>query len=400
MRKDLDKIMENKGADALLLFSESYRNPNMYYLTGFLAPDPFIFLKKINSPATIVVNSMEFSRARKESIVKDVRSYADYNYTEIIKATKDPKIGGLKFLATVLKHEMCKNNIICVPPNFPSIATDVLRNEGLKIQPMFDVIERARETKEPEEIEEIVKVQRINEKVLTEVIDLIANCEIGPNKILVHKKNGKKKPLTVGELKILIGHRFLDAWCSIEEDVIVACGPSSADPHFHGDAKDRIKAGQLVVLDIYPRSIRGRYWADMTRTIVRGKAENDVKKMFEVVLEAKNSCVDALHEGALGSEMYSLCCDIIEKAGFSTTRGGKKIEKGFTHSLGHGVGLEIHENPTMSEFYDKPLCEHSVVSVEPGLYDPKVGGVRIEDIVEVAKERCKNLTNMPVILEV
>jgi Xaa-Pro aminopeptidase len=81
-------------------------------------------------------------------------------------------------------------------------------------------------------------------------------------------------------------------------------------------------------------------------------------------------------------------------------RGGKKATKGFVHSLGHGVGLEIHENPTMSEYNSEPLNEHSVVSVEPGLYDPKIGGVRIEDIVEITKKGCNNLTNMPVILEI
>jgi len=399
MRKDLDKILAEKGAGGLLLYSESYRNPNMYYLTRFLAPDPFIFLKKVDCPPIVVVNSMEFARAQKESVVKDVRSYVDYDYAEVVKAAKEPKIGGLKFLSSVVKRELGKGTTICVPPNFPSMATDALRQEGLTIQPMFDVVEKARETKEPEEIREIVKVQRINEKVLTEVINLVAGCEIGPNKTLIQRTNGKK-PLTVGELKALMGHRFLDSWCAIEEDIIVACGSPSADPHFHGNAGDKIRADQPIVLDIYPRSIEKRYWADMTRTVVRGKASNVVRRMFDVVLEAKNTCIDALRVGALGSEMYGLCCDVFEKAGYDTVRGGKKIEKGFTHSLGHGVGLEIHENPTMSEFNQNPLEEHSVVSVEPGLYDPKVGGVRIEDIVEVTKKGCKNLTEMPVVLEI
>jgi len=399
LKKDLDKILTEKGAGGLLLYSESYRNPNMYYLTGFLAPDPFIFLKKVDCPPTVVVNSMEFTRAQKESFVKDVRSYVDYNYAEIVKAAKEPKLGGLKFLASVVEHELGKGSVICVPPNFPSIATDVLRREGLTVQPMFDVVEKARETKEPEEIREIIKVQRINEKVLTEVISLIANCEIGPNKILIRKANGKK-PLTVGELKTLMGQRFLDSWCAIEEDIIVACGSPSADPHFHGNMGDKIRADQPIVLDIYPRSIEKRYWADMTRTVVRGKASDVVRRMFDVVLEAKNTCIDALCAGALGSEIYDLCCDVFEKAGYDTYRGGKKIEKGLTHSLGHGVGLEIHENPTMSEFNKNPLDEHSVVSVEPGLYDPKVGGVRIEDIVEVTKKGCNNLTEMPIVLEI
>jgi Xaa-Pro aminopeptidase len=400
MRKDLDRILAEKGAGGLLLYSESFKNPNMYYLTKFLAPDPFIFLKKVDCPPIVVINSMEFSRARKESVVKDIRSYADYNYAEVVKAAEEPRLGGLKFLASIVERELSKGIVICVPPNFPSMATDVLRREGLDVRPMFDVVEKARETKEPEEIKEIVEVQRVNEKVMSEVINLIASCDIGPNKTLVQRTDGKKKPLTVGELKSLIGHRFLDSWCSIEEEIIVACGPPSADPHFHGTAEDKIKADQPIILDMYPRSIKKRYWADMTRTLVKGKTPDAVRKMFDAVLEAKNSCIDALRAGALGSEIYDLCCDIFEKAGFDTLRGGKKIEKGFTHSLGHGVGLEIHEDPTISEFNKNPLEEHSVVTVEPGLYDPEVGGIRIEDIVELTKNGCNNLTRLPVMLEI
>lgn len=400
MRKDLDAVLAEKGAGGLLLYSESFKNPNMYYLTKFLAPDPFIFLKKVDYPPIIVLNSMEFPRAQKESVVKDVRSYVDYDYAEVVKAAKEPRLGFLKFLASVVECELGKGTVVCVPTNFPLMVADALRREGLTIQPMFDVVERARETKDPDEIDEIVKAQRVNEKVMSEAIDLIAGCEVGPNKTLVQKTDGKKKPLTVGDLKTLIGHRFLDSWCSVEEEVIVACGPPSSDPHYNGVAEDKIKADQPIVLDLFPRSINRRYWADMTRTVVRGKASDAVKRMFDAVSEAKDTCVEALHAGALGKEMYDLCCDVLEKAGYDTLRGGKKATKGFVHSLGHGVGLEIHENPTMSEYNSEPLNEHSVVSVEPGLYDPKIGGVRIEDIVEITKKGCNNLTNMPVILEI
>jgi len=133
---------------------------------------------------------------------------------------------------------------------------------------------------------------------------------------------------------------------------------------------------------------------------VKGRAPDEVRRMFDAVLEAKNACIDALHEGVLGSEMFNLCCDLLEKAGYPTIRGGKQIAKGFIHSLGHGVGLEIHEDPRMSEVYKFPLKEHSIVTVEPGLYDPKIGGVRIEDIVEVTKKGCKNLTKMEALLEI
>jgi Xaa-Pro aminopeptidase len=102
----------------------------------------------------------------------------------------------------------------------------------------------------------------------------------------------------------------------------------------------------------------------------------------------------------LGSHVYDVCCDVLEKAGYETTRGGKKITKGMPHSLGHGVGLQIHESPRMSELYMSPLKEHNIVTVEPGLYDPQIGGVRLEDIIEVTKSGYNNLTRMEIQLEI
>jgi Xaa-Pro aminopeptidase len=343
---------------------------------------------------------MEYPRAQKESLIKDVRSYADYNCLDIIKAAEDPRLGVMNFLASVVKKELRKDTTISIPHNFPSMATDTLRKEGLTLKPMFNVIERARETKEPEEIKEMKRVQEVVEKVTAEIIDLVANCEVGQKNALMHKANGKKKALTVSMMKALMAHKFIDNWCAIEEELIVACGRPSADPHYHGNPEDELKANQPIILDIYPRSLRKRYWTDMTRTVVKGRASRKIKKMFNAVLEAKDTCMDALHEDVLGSEMFNLCCDVLEKAGYDTIRGGKKIERGLTHSLGHGVGLEIHESPRMSEVYKFPLKEHSIVTVEPGLYDPKVGGVRIEDIVEVKKKGSNNLTKMHIELEI
>lgn len=400
MRGDLDDILAEKGAEALLLYSESFKNANMYYLTKFLAPGPFIFFKKVDADPVIVINPMEYPRARKESIVKDVRSYLDYNYVEVVKAAKDPKLGGMKFIATVVKKELGAGTRICVPSNFPVMVADVLREEGLTIKPMFGVIEKARETKDAHEIRDIKAVQAVAEEVMSEAIALITDAEVGANKKLFIKRDGKKEPLTVGILKSFFGHKFLDHGCAIEEEIIVACGPKGSDPHYFGDPGDELKANQPIILDVYPRSVRKRYWTDMTRTIVKGRAPEKVKKMFNAVLEAKNASIDAIQAGALGSDVYNLCCDVLEKAGYETTRGGKQITRGFTHSLGHGVGLALHEGPSMNEFYKFPLKPHSVVTVEPGLYDPDVGGVRIEDIVEVTEKGCNNFTRMEILLEV
>lgn len=396
MRGNLDDILAEKGAEALLLYSESYKNASMYYLTKFLAPDPFIFLKKVDADPIIVINQMEYPRAQKQSIVKDVRSYVDYKYLEVVKTTKEPRLGVMKFIANVAKKEFGAGTRICVPPDFPVMVADVLKEEGLTIKPMFDVVEKARETKDAEEINEVKAVQAVAEEGMTKTIDLIANADVGANGTLIVEK----KPLTVGKVKTFFGHKFLDHGCSMEEDVIVACGPKGSDPHYSGDPQGELKANQPIVLDIYPRNIQKRYWTDMTRTIVKGNASDKVKKMFNAVLEAKNASMDAIHAGALGSDIYDVCCDVLEKAGYETIRGGKQITRGLTHRLGHGVGLDLHEGPSMNELYKFPLKEHILITVEPGLYDPKVGGVRIEDVVEVTKTGCNNLTKMEIRLEV
>lgn len=399
MRKDLENILENKGAKALLHYSESFKDSNMYYLSGFLAPDPFLYLKRTGRDPLLVVSTMEYPRAKKEASVKIVKSYAEYDYLKIVKSVPDPNVGFTKFIATVTKKELGQDLVICVPPNFPVSVADALRNEGLIIKPVFDVVEKARETKEPHEIEAVKETQKAVEAATEKIIDTISNAEVGSNQTLFVKENGKKQKLTVGKIKAMFGHYFIENDCVTEQPLIVACGPKGADPHYDGLPTDVLKADQPIILDICPRNLRTRYWSDMTRTIVKGRAHKQVKEMFETVLEAKNAAMDAIHAGTLGSEMQNLCFNIFEKKGYDTVRGGKQITKGYTHGLGHGVGLEIHEGPRMSEFYPFPLEEHNVVTVEPGLYDPMVGGVRIEDIVEITKRGCNNFTKMEICLE-
>ncbi|MEJ2241100.1 MAG: Xaa-Pro peptidase family protein [Candidatus Bathyarchaeota archaeon] len=396
MRDELDAILANNGKDALLICSSSQKDANMFYVTEFLAPDPFIFLKKTGEEPIIVINDMEFERAKKQSIVKDIRSYSDYNYKKIMKSAKDTNLSSIQFIAKIVKKELDKSNKICVPINFPLVVADVLRGQDLTLDPMFGILEKARETKDSKEIEIIYEIQKINEKITSEAINLIANSDIGSNKTLY--KNGK--PLTVGILKSFFGQKLIEKGCIPEEDIIIACGKKSSDPHYLGDTEDKLKADQPIILDIYSQSLQKRYWTDMTRTIVKGNASNKIKNMFETIFEAKNSSLDAIKSGALGNEIYDICCDIIEKAGYETTRKEKKVNNGMNHGLGHGVGLQIHENPRMNEYSKSPLNEHVIVTVEPGLYNQHIGGVRLEDIIEITKNGYHNLTKMDTILEV
>ncbi|MBS7633569.1 aminopeptidase P family protein, partial [Candidatus Bathyarchaeota archaeon] len=348
MRKDVDRILSEKNINSMLFYSESYKNVNMYYLSGFLAPDPFIFLKKLGEEPLLVVNQMELARAKKESRVKNVRSYFDYDYIRIVKSASNPKTGSLKFVAAVAKKELGVDEPIYVPPSLPVVLADALRDEGLKIEPLFDIVEKARETKEPDEIANIKWVQKAVEKATSKAIELIKNSEVEANKTLTYRENGKKKLLTSGKVRSVFDHTFADTGCVAEEETIIACGPSGADPHYAGRADDVLKANQPIVIDVFPKSVKNRYVSDMTRTIVKGKASKTVKKMFEAVLDTKNAAMDAIKAGVLGSDMQKLCCDLLERAGYQTIRGGKQISKGYLHSLGHGIGLEVHEGPGMN----------------------------------------------------
>lgn len=400
MREDIDRILTEKGLRGILYYSDSSKNANMYYLTGFLAPDPFVFIKKVNEDPILVVNQLELARAEKESKVKDVRPYSDYDFTKIVRSATELREGIMKFVASIAKKEFAVNAPICVSPNFSVMLADYLRKEGVKIKPTLDVVEKARETKEREEIEAIKTVQKGVEEATTNVIEFLAKADVGSDGKLYYREGGKKQMLMVRKLRSIFDHAFADRGCVAEDETIIACGHYASMGHYTGKPRDIVKANEPVVLDVFPKSVRERYFSDMTRTVVKGRATKEIRRMFEVVLQARNAALDAIRAGVLGKDMQILCYDLFEKAGYQTVRGGKQISKGYTHGLGHGVGLEVHEGPGMGELSKFPLNEHNVITVEPGLYDPKIGGVRIEDVVEVTTKGCRNLTEMEICLEV
>ncbi len=400
MKADVDRILTENGFGSMLLYSGSYTNVNMFYMSGFLAIDPFLYLKKVDEEPILVINQLEFDRAKKESAAKDVRATHDYDFMKFLKSVPEPRVGMMKFVASVAEKELGTQKPIYVPPDFPVMFADTFRKEGLKIKPMFDVLDKARETKEPDEVKAITSVQRVVEKAASKAIDEISKADVGPDGTLYMRTKGKKEKLTVGKIRGIFDHTFIDNGCIAEEETMIPCGPKSAMGHYAGKKTDVLKANQPIVMDIFPKSIGKRYVSDMTRTVVKGRASKTIKRMFETVADVRDASIDALKAGVPGMKMQELCYRLFEKAGYDTIKGGKRIDKGYTHSLGHGVGLQVHEGPGLGEFNRLPLQEHNVVTIEPGLYDPEVGGVRIEDILEVTGNGCHNLTKMKILLEI
>jgi Xaa-Pro aminopeptidase len=195
----------------------------------------------------------------------------------------------------------------------------------------------------------------------------------------------------------LLGER-----CGLDE-AIVACGADGAEPHNRGSGP--LRSGEPIVVDIFPRSKTTNYHGDMTRTFVVGQPDERAREFYDLTREAFEAALAAVEPGATGAEVHAAACEVYEDAGFPTLRNDPGTETGYIHSTGHGVGLEVHEGPSVGEHADEPLEPGHVVTIEPGLYDPEVGGVRIEDLVVVREagegtdggERgYENLTDYPV----
>ncbi|MDO8726441.1 MAG: Xaa-Pro peptidase family protein [Candidatus Methanoperedens sp.] len=367
-------------ADAYLMISESAHSADMYYATGFLAHDSFIYLNSKNEK--LLISDMELGRAKKEAYIKEVLPTSAFGIMEKLRALKDIDAAYNGMILEFLRSENIKR--IAVPYNFPIYIADILRRDGIDVIPVKSPFRKMREVKNDNEIKAIEKAQRAGEKALTEAIGAIRNATVG-NGVLWHNN----APLTSEKITSIIDTSLLSGGFEAP-DPIVACGRGSADPHWQGEGE--LRAGEQIVIDFVPRSKNERYYSDMTRTVVRGTPSDEIKEMYSAVRAAQEAAIRRIKAGITGNEVHNIVCDVLEARGYETSRGKTGVfTEGFIHSTGHGVGLDIHEGPNLSES-GKELNEGSVVTVEPGLYYKDIGGVRLEDVVVVTASGCKNLT--------
>ena len=361
------------SAKPLLMVSGSMHNADMYYATRFLSADPFVYLR-LPHEDILIVSQMEYERAKKESIVNEVRSSLDYGH--------DLKTEEL--ILKVLLEEGITS--IEVPRYFSLFTAEELRKTGIDVVPVEELImTKEREIKGGQEIKYVRKAQRACEHAMEIAITVIKKSSVKDNCLM---DNGKV--LTSERIKTYIEHALFDTGCTCDGgEPIVACGKRAADPHFAGSGP--IYANQAIIIDIFPRLRLERYFADMTRTVSKGEPEKALKEMYVAVKHAQETALALLKAGVTCKEVHNRVCDIFEEIGYGTIR--KRSKRGFIHSTGHGVGLDIHEKPSVGD-NDYELRAGNVITIEPGLYDPEVGGVRLEDMVLVLKNGCENLTKL------
>lgn len=378
------------SAKPLLFFGDSYRFPDIYHVTRFLAPDPLVVLERPGE-LILLTNSLEEGRARKQSRATKIENVDAYGSREL-RAAMNPITDGT---ATLIERFLAAHDArqVRVPQFFPLALADLLRAKGVELSIAED-LEARRRTKRDDEVTALEATQRATEEAWQLGVDAIARSHARSDGTL--ELDGS--PLTAERVRAIVEGALLERGC-VAESTIIAPGTQAADPHMIGSGP--LRAGEPVVMDIFPQHKETRYYADMTRTVSKGVPSAKLVEMYDIVKRAQDAGIKALRPGITGREVHELVEDVIFAAGYDTLRDGQKhhpedpVTRGFIHGTGHGVGLEIHEAPSVGRGGTTPLMVGDVVTVEPGLYDPDVGGIRLEDMLVITAAGSRNLTRAP-----
>ena len=377
--------MPDAQPDARLIIAASETDADMFYATRFLAPDAFIFLQ-IKTEKLLLMSDLELDRARAQAQVDAVLSLSHYQ-----KLAKDHGVESpnqMDALHQILQERGVKS--LEVPRSFPIHAADRLRNAGYDVGFPSGAFFPEREVKSPEEVEHIRQVQRHTEAAMDAAAAALREAEVNDDILC---QNGKA--LTSETVRHLIAVTLMERECTARH-TIVACGDQACDPHNRGQGPLRV--GLPIVIDIFPQSDRTGYFADITRTFVKGRPTDEMRRLYDTVREGQELAIDRIRDGADGVDIHQAVMDLFESRDYKTGETDGRMQ-GFFHGTGHGVGLEIHEPPRIGKAAGALRAGH-VVTVEPGLYYPGRGAVRIEDLVVVTESGCENLTQYPKELEV
>ena len=368
-----------------LIYAAGEACANLLYASGVMTPDPFLWYA-IPGDTGIVMSPLEVGRARKEAH----RGVRVRSLEQAATAWELPngKRSTVDFIRGLAKASGIRH--WSVPHDFPYGLAVQLRWSRLILTPVADFFpERAVKTEA--EVERLRAGVQLAEAGLARAITILREATIRRDKVIWRRQVLTAEWLR-GEIDAEIARRGGTA-----SHTITAPGPQGADCHMSGTGP--ILINQPIVLDIFPRVDRTGYFGDLTRTVVKGQATPTVRRAYEVVQTAQRRAIELVAAGVTGKQIHQLVVEIIAQSEFHTD--SKAVPPhGFFHGTGHGLGLEVHEAPRLSVGNDQPLVAGNVVTVEPGVYYPEWGGVRLEDVVVVRDGGCENLTTAPFELEI
>jgi len=367
----LDDAITSAGAKAYVAYGSSL-DADMRYLTRFRTTDPVVFLQKAGEKGTIIVSQMEAERAARESIAVPV-TRAQAGLTEIVKEEKNRWRAYARMIANLAGGD------ILVPPQFPAALARELEAFS-KVIVDDDTVLKLRAVKTDEEIAAIGRVQEATEAAMGGAISSIRSSKA--RKGVLYRG---RAPLTSETLQKEVALALLERGCRAV-DTIISCGEDSAIPHIRGSGP--LREGESIILDIFPQDEETGYTADMSRTVVKGEPSPELAEMFDAVRGAQSLAATLVRPGATGAEIHGRVVDYFTEHGFESNTTG------FIHNLGHGVGLDVHELPVLGPG-GGALAAGNVITLEPGLYYPGRGGIRLEDMGVVTPDGFRDLTRMP-----
>jgi Xaa-Pro aminopeptidase len=357
----------------VLIYADTVRSPELRHEIPISITDPFLYLER-NGDRHVVIGSLELPRAR-ELPGLQVHALEEFGNDELVRSGLSRREARDELHARVC--EALGVRAATVPGGFPLEVADALRRRGVELAADEALFEQRRRVKNEHELAGIRRAQQA--------------AEAGMDAARALLRGG---PLSVERVKAAIEERFSAHDCTADE-FIVSHGPQSAIGHHAGDGE--IAEGEPIVIDLWPRDRASGCHADMTRTFVIGEPDDELREWHRLCKVALDRALAEIRAGVTGRAVYDGTCELFEQAGHLTQRtkpAGTPLEEGFFHSLGHGVGLEVHEAPSLG-LLGEELVAGDVVSVEPGLYRPGYGGCRLEDLVLVTDGGCENLTEFP-----
>jgi Xaa-Pro aminopeptidase len=374
------------NSENILIVADSEHDANMLYAVGVFVPDPFIYFR-CDGQCHVVMNDLEIDRTRKGARHCRVLSYNQY----VEKLRRRIKRPGLAAVINLIMRERRLRKIF-VPANFPLGLARELRNYKIKVRVKEGGIFPEREIKRADEVKKISAALMMAEVGLAEGILALKSAKVGRDRKLTYHG----APLTSEKLRAIIDTAIIQAG-GLASHTIVAGGRQGCDPHESGHGP--LRAQEPIILDVFPRSQKTGYFGDITRTVVKGRPSDAIRRLYDTVARGQEIGFEKIACKVRGSDIHRAVQAFFEGEGYKTGKKNGRMQ-GFFHGTGHGLGMEIHEAPRLSLTSNDVLKTGHVVTVEPGLYYPQMGGVRLEDVVTVGPSGARNLTKFEKVLEV
>ena len=376
MKSDIDALMEKKDLDAIMVVGNAQNNPPMYYLTGGGHVNSAILIKKRNEEAILFCNIMERDEAAKSGLTVVPMKYSPMemflNETGR-QALVDAGITSGRM--GVYGHTNISITLAIMDHLNQALPGLAFVGEGIN----DNIFSSAMESKDQAEIARIRKMGAVTTEVVGLTADYLTSCDVREDEVLLKED---RTPLTVADVKQKINLWLAERSAVPSQGYIFAIGHNAGVPHSQGNPEDLLRLGQTIVFDIYPQEQGGGYFYDFTRTWSLGYAKPEAQELYDQVKEIYNIVSDKLSMNVSFKEYQRIVCQYFEAKGHQTPLTVDLPVEGYVHSLGHGLGLNIHERPgsRLSSPDENILKPGVVITIEPGLYYPEKGmGFRIED---------------------